>query len=673
MPTGIPSLVGEIEPAGSTNSDVCTLVHDGQNVLFASTEIANFLSLDPSTLSHGAPVPMIFTETEELNENSLERQAHEAGWSLRSETVESLTSIVFQKIRNHDLGRTFFEKTSGIMAQGLMIHDREQILWSNSKVAEMLDLPTCLVDPGRNWLDMVRFAVDRGDYGDSGGDHIKSLRQNLTHGGPVAAERRVGNKVIAIAGRYDGGLGVVTYTDVTDAREREKKLIKAETRARYLAEYDGLTGLLNRRRFDEAMLQMLDDWHSGRLSCKKVAVILLDLDRFKAVNDSQGHAAGDALLKELSMRFGDVVSDGDLAARVGGDEFAFAVPCLSDNDAFELAERLQTAATEQIMIDGVQSNVGASIGIALSQFGDDSSDLKIGADLALYKAKREGRGKVVLFDVEIAEEERNRREFERDLRTASERGELEMHYQVQHELHSNQAVGYEALMRWQHPIRGAVSPEEFIPIAEEIGLISEMGRWALIQSCSDIAGLDSTSRVSVNVSPVQFMTSDLVEDIISSLKVSGLDPSRLEIEVTETVMIKETEKTLETMEAIAALGVAISLDDFGSGYSSLSYLTQFPFSKIKIDKTFIASMHNDRRSEDLVRSIFALANALDLKVTAEGVETQRQFTALVKECCDEVQGYLLGKPVSYAELKERETDIRSGMGSEKTGSGSLLP
>ncbi|MEL7254858.1 MAG: EAL domain-containing protein [Pseudomonadota bacterium] len=653
MSTNTAFLPGGRRPDSPACRDLRTLVLDGQTVVFASAGVADIVAVDATDLRRGASVPgdLICAD----------------GWMAHSETNGSITNITFQKTGDWDIGSRFFQKTSDIMAQGLMIHDSEKILWSNAKVAQMLDLPPHLVAPGTSWLDMVRFAVDRGDYGETGEDHIARLRQHLTAGGPVAAERHVGQRVISIDGRYEDGLGVVTYTDVTEAREREKKLIKAETRARYLAEYDGLTGLLNRRRFDETLVAMLDDWHAGHLSCAQIAIILLDLDRFKDVNDNQGHAAGDALLKELSMRFANLVRNRELAARVGGDEFAFAIPCFTDADATELAERLRKAATEPVTIDGVKASVGASIGIALSEFGDDSSELKIGADLALYKAKRAGRGRIVVFDCAIAEEERSRRDFEHDLRSALHRGELEMHYQVQHELRSNQTVGYEALMRWQHPQRGAVSPETFIPVAEEIGLMSELGRWALLQSCTDIAALDDASRISVNVSPVQFMTSDLVDDIRSALDASGLEPGRLEIEITETVMIKETEKTLEKMEAIAALGVSISLDDFGSGYSSLSYLTKFPFSKIKIDKAFIANMHQDRRSEDLVRSILALANALDLKVTAEGVETQRQFMSLVKESCDEVQGFLLGKPMSIEHLLQLGSHNPSRPDEQNTG------
>ena len=300
----------------------------------------------------------------------------------------------------------------------------------------------------------------------------------------------------------------------------------------------------------------------------------------------------------------------------------------------------------------MEAGVGASIGIVFADGMNGAFDHKHAADLALYKAKREGRGTIVQFDAAIASDAHARHAFERDLGQALERGELEMHYQVQHDLRSNLPVGYEALMRWNHPDRGMVPPMDFIPMAEELGLIGKLGRWALVRAACDIACFDETSRVSVNVSPVQFTTSNIVGDIRAALDESGLDPSRLEIEVTEAVLICDTDRTHEIMRDITDLGVGISLDDFGSGYSSLGYLTRFPFTKIKIDRSFIMSMHEDKRSENLVRSILALAGALDLKVTAEGVETHRQLMALVRDRCDEAQGFLIGRPTSIRDLRE---------------------
>ena len=444
---------------------------------------------------------------------------------------------------------------------------------------------------------------------------------------------------------------------VIAVRDMSEKLADRR-RIRELAANDGLTGLLNRRSFDALLEQRI-----GRATGEDIphlALLMIDLDRFKPINDTYGHAAGDAVLRAVARRFARTVRGGDTVARIGGDEFAVLAQVDDEQDALALAERLREAATDPVETGSARVEAGASIGVALApRDASDDEELRHAADVALYEAKRSGRDRATLFEPGMAETARARLRLETDLRRALARDELELYYQVQHDLKAGGPVGYEALMRWRHPERGMVSPGEFIPIAEETGLIVAMGRWAVERAARDIAALSDEMRVSVNVSPVQFERGDVVSDVRHALRVSGLAPARLEIEVTEQLLIADTEGTLAVLSELRAMGVTLSLDDFGSGYSSLAYLTRFPFSKIKIDRQFVDRMASDERSHALVRSILALASSLGLRVTAEGVETHVQLATLTTGRCDEAQGYLLGRPTPFSDLLSgnREADL----------------
>ena len=441
-------------------------------------------------------------------------------------------------------------------------------------------------------------------------------------------------------------------TAVRDVTERNR----AQERIRFLAEKDSLTGLMNRRSFDLELERRLRTVRREG-EPPHLALLMIDLDRFKPVNDTYGHAAGDALLRTLAERFTRALRspegerEGDVVARLGGDEFVALAWIHHREEALGLAERLRVAATRPVHVEECELTVGASVGYAVgTDDGHDSKTLRWAADIALYAAKHAGRGRTVAFTQSMADETRARLAMEHDLRGALARGEISLHYQAQHDIKAGRPVGYEALMRWTHPERGIVSPVEFIPVAEETGLVLSLGRWALERAARDFAGFDEETRISVNVSPQQFQNGDIVADVRRALELSGLAPHRLEIEIREELLMRDTEVVLERLGELRSMGVSLSLDDFGSGYSSLGYLTRFPFNRIKIDRSFIARMSSDERTHALVRSMLSLAATLGLKVTAEGVETHAQLLTLTRGQCDEAQGYLLGRPMPFAEL-----------------------
>lgn len=531
--------------------------------------------------------------------------------------------------------------------QGIFVHDGERVLASNSRVCELLDIPAQIAAPGAP-LDMfIGYGERRGDYVGRSTLDINAMRAMIKRHEDYATERRVpSGRVLRVDSHHRNGLTVTTYTDVTEARHREQELRESRARNQKLANSDGLTGLTNRRAFDEVLAEEFAYGAASELGGTTIALLVFDLDRFKPINDIYGHATGDALLRKLAERFRAEVRDTDTIARIGGDEFAVLAKVPDEAHAIALGDRLRAAASTPVDVDGTELCVGASVGVAFAGPECATGDALLhAADLALYGAKARGRNVVVAFDPAMERASRERTELEGELRRALEREELTLHYQLQQNLRSRETVGYEALLRWCHPKRGIVGAADFIPMAEETGLIVSIGRWVLRKAASDFAGLDERLRVSVNVSPVQLAQSDVPRDVAEALELSGLDPKRLEIEVTEEVLIKDPKRTLQALDSLAAMGVTLSLDDFGSGYSSLAYLTMFPFSKIKIDRSFIDRMQLDPRSEALVSSILALAASLGLKVTAEGVETQDQLMKLANGSCDEAQGYLLGKPM----------------------------
>ncbi|GGK46830.1 bifunctional diguanylate cyclase/phosphodiesterase [Salinarimonas ramus] len=439
-----------------------------------------------------------------------------------------------------------------------------------------------------------------------------------------------------------------------DLREREA----ASQRIRFLASHDALTGLPNRAAFADALQEALEEADAGTSAgpIGQVAVLCVDLDHFKSVNDLHGHAVGDAVLVEAGRRMRPLLSAGATLARLGGDEFAIVKP-LRDRAAGEavaLGERLLKAFEGEFVLDGgVRARPGASIGLAISpEDGTDPQRLLANADMALYRAKSEGRGRLRTFDAAMDARLRERYALAAELREAIPRGELSLHFQPQIAAPTGEVVGFEALVRWHHPTRGLVPPAEFIPLAEENGLVLQLGEWVLARACAEAATWERPYKVAVNLSPVQFQSHDLPETVWEILLATGLAPARLELEVTETAIIDDMDRALNILRRLKNLGVTIAMDDFGTGYSSLATLQAFPFDKIKIDRSFVSRLESQPQAASIVRAVLGLGRSLGMGVVAEGVETHAQMRFLSAESCDEVQGYLFGRPMPARDIPE---------------------
>ncbi len=440
-------------------------------------------------------------------------------------------------------------------------------------------------------------------------------------------------------------IGVVI--DVTEQREAEAKIA-------HIAHHDALTGLPNRLLFSKGVEAFVARARQDASGASGFAILCLDLDRFKEVNDTLGHQTGDALLCEVSKRLQGAVRKADLLARLGGDEFAVVAACAdAEHDIGHLAERLVRVLAAPFEIDGQLLAIGVSIGIAVApQDSLDADILLRSADLALYRAKAEGRGCWLFFRPEMSAQLRLRRQLELDLRRALAEGEFELFYQPIVDIQTLRVSGFEALVRWRHPERGLIPPDRFIPLAEEIGLIVPIGEWVLKQACLQAACWPGGKKIAVNLSPVQFASHSLVPAVAAALCDSGLAAARLELEITESVMLQDTEETLATLHRLKALGTRIAMDDFGTGYSSLNYLQRFPFDKVKIDRCFTQELGLSRQSEPIVRAVVSLCAGLDMVTTAEGVETDDQLSRLAEAGCREAQGYLFSKPQPAAEIED---------------------
>jgi diguanylate cyclase (GGDEF)-like protein/PAS domain S-box-containing protein len=454
----------------------------------------------------------------------------------------------------------------------------------------------------------------------------------------------------SIAVRGDDGKVQYLLTVLDDMTERRR----TEQRIAHMAHYDNLTDLPNRAAFNEFFSAMLD---RAAKSGEQFVILSVDIDHFKEANDSYGHAVGDALLREAARRM-QAAAAGTFLARIGGDEFTLIVTVVTRPDAaVKIAERLLAAFEDQFEVEGYRLALDATIGGAIYPAdGTDAKTLMINADIALYRAKAEARGSLLFFRPEMGTQLQERRALELELRSAVERDELLLHYQPQKTM-SGEAIGFEALVRWRCQKRGMVSPGVFIPIAEESDLIVEIGERVLREACREAASWPHPLTVAVNVSPVQFRQGDLPGLVHSVLLETGLAPARLELEITEGVLIDDFSRAVSILARLKSLGVQIALDDFGTGYSSLSYLHSFSFDKIKIDRAFIGDLESSRHSMAIVRAVIDLGHNLDVPVLAEGVETNAQHASLVREGCDEVQGYLTGRPLpiaDYAELVGRQ-------------------
>ena len=512
------------------------------------------------------------------------------------------------------------------MSQGLCLFGADgNLIVANSRFAEMFGTPqvhtsaeAVLREAG---LDALSERVRDGT--------VAAVTGELPDGRLIAISRQ------SIA----GGGWVATYEDISERRRTEERLA-------HVARHDALTGLPNRLFFLEHMQASLARARRGG----RLALLCLDLDRFKPVNDTLGHAAGDALLKAVAERLRQSCREPDLAVRLGGDEFVV----VQENanllvETTTLAQRLVDVLAQPFEIDGHSILIGASIGIAVTTDGSEEIDALLNhADLALYRAKDEGRGTFRFFEREMDEAMQRKRALERDLRRALAEKHLEVYYQPL--VQPTGIAGFEALLRWNHPDRGMISPADFIPIAEECGLIGAIGAWVLEQACADAASWPGHLKVAVNLSPAQFQTRSLVADTEHALAASGLSPKRLELEITESILIQDGDVVLKTLHALRAQGIRIAMDDFGTGYSSLSYLRRFPFDKIKIDQSFVKGITDQDECRTIIRAVIGLGRSLHMAVNAEGVETQEQLTALRSEGCAEIQGYYFSKPRPASEV-----------------------
>ncbi|HTW72075.1 MAG TPA: EAL domain-containing protein [Acetobacteraceae bacterium] len=535
-----------------------------------------------------------------------------------------------------------FDIAAQNMLQGLIMVDHSgNILVVNRRFRELWGLKPDSIAPGTRYADMVAKVA-----GNVPLDDLAVIRRNREE----AIARNVRStfvwelsdgRTIAVTHQPMEDGWVATYEDITERRLAEAKIA-------HLARYDALTNLPNRALFREALDHALAFARRGQM----LALHCLDLDQFKAVNDTLGHPVGDALLQAVAGRLRDGLRGTDTIARLGGDEFAIVQTGLdAPRDATGLADHLIGLIEAPFDVDGHQIVIGVSVGIAFAPAdGLDPDVLLKNADLALYRAKLDGRGVYRLFHTEMDAEMQVRRVMELDLRQALGLGQFELFYQPLIDLHAQEAAGFEALLRWRHPERGMIPPDKFIPLAEEIGAIVPIGEWVLRQACAEAASWPGELRVSVNLSPVQFKSRDLVAMIAAALRDSGLPPGRLELEITETVMLQDTAATLATLHNLRCLGVRIAMDDFGTGYSSLSYLRRFPFDRIKIDQSFIRELGRQRDCGAIIRAVIGLSHELGMATTAEGVETREQLRALARAGCSDIQGYLFSRPVPQREI-----------------------
>ena len=416
----------------------------------------------------------------------------------------------------------------------------------------------------------------------------------------------------------------------------------AMQRLHHMAMNDALTGLPNRVSFQDELARQLD---IARATGTQLGIVAIDLNRFKEINDVHGHKAGDNVLTMLAQRMRKEMRRHEMVARLGGDEFVALTRFDDRAQLVAFVNRIEAALVAPLSVGSFDARVGASIGVAVYPHdAADAETLTNNADLAMYRAKSEGAPAPCFYDAPLDEAIRDRRELANDLRVAIDENQLEVHYQVQASVTTNEVTGYEALVRWTHPARGAISPEVFIPIAEENGLILALGEWVMRRACTDAMGWDHESKVAVNVSPVQLAHADLPRLFHQIMLDTGLPPRRLEIELTETAIMADRDHALHVLRQIKALGVGVALDDFGTGYSSLETLRAFPFDKIKLDRLFVSELEDSPQATAIIRAVLALGKSLSIPVLAEGIETEQQLVVLRREGCDEAQGFLLGYP-----------------------------
>jgi len=533
------------------------------------------------------------------------------------------------------------------MAQGLCMFDSGQhVVVSNARYALMYGLAPEDVKPGTTVRQVIERRIAKGIYaGATPEDYLAERLAPVTSHSIDIHKLSDGRAIMISRQPMPGGGWVTTHEDVTERQRIEAQLA-------YMAHHDALTGLANRsllrQRMEEALTRL-------KRNGEGFAVFCLDLDHFKAINDRLGHSCGDELLKTVAQRVLSCMRETDTVARLGGDEFAIVQSGVGGHwDADILAERVLRAIAEPFELDGNRVFVSISLGIALAPAdGTEVEQLLKNADLALYRAKADGRNRSQFFETEMNVLVQNRHALELALREALSAGQFELYYQPVIGLQSNEILAFEALLRWHHPERGLVLPDEFIPLAEEIGLILPLGEWVLRQACAQVAALPGAVMVAVNLSPAHFRTGNIVNVVMNALASSGLAPSRLELEITESVLLQADLQNLTMLHNLRRMGVSIALDDFGTGYASLSYLQSFPFDRIKIDKSFVAALGQRPGGTAIVHAVVGLGRSLGMATTAEGIETQAQLDELRAIGCNEAQGNLLSPPRPLNEFAHR--------------------
>jgi len=533
------------------------------------------------------------------------------------------------------------------MPQGLTMFDNEhRLIICNEKYGAMYRIPDGLTEPGTPVRAILEHRLKAGTATVDAEHFVEEGLAFVSKSTVVSFEHQLQDgRIIALTrAPLSTGGAVTIHMDVTEKRNSEKQIA-------FLAHHDALTGLANRVQLREHIEKTLENVRRGGAA----SVLCLDLDNFKVVNDTLGHSVGDALLGAVSKRLRGLVRDRDLVSRTGGDEFSIVQSGAEFpmEASAALAARIVEALSVPFELGDHNVVIGASVGIAIAPDDGDSADqLLKNADMALYRSKEEGRGRFHFFEPEMDIKAQTRRVLELDLRNAITAEEFEVFYQPIVNLAENRITGFEALLRWNHPSRGRVPPNDFIPLAEETGLIGAIGEWVIRQACAEAMRWPSDMRVAVNVSPMQFRNKTLVLAVVSALAATGLRPDLLELEITETVLMNNNEATLAALHQLRDLGVRISMDDFGTGYSSLSYLRSFPFDKIKIDQSFVRDLAERPDSIAIIRAVTGLGQSYGITTTAEGVETQEQLDQMRAEGCSEVQGYFYSKPVPAGEIAQ---------------------
>src|SRR5689334_17256830 len=532
------------------------------------------------------------------------------------------------------------------MSQGVLMFDSEtRLTFCNQRYLELYGLSSGIVKPGCRLIELIKHRIELGNFSGDPDEYVARLREGIAEGKtfnhivnlPDGRAFSVVNKPIA------GGGWLATHEDVTERQRSEERIA-------HMARHDALTDLPNRVLLLEQLNHEIKRVKRGEC----LAVLCLDLDQFKSVNDALGHHIGDELLKLVGERLRGCTRELDIVARMGGDEFAIIMTQMDQaTDAAALSKRIRDSVIKPYQIEGHQIVTDISIGISVAPMDAvESNELLRNADMALYDAKGDGRGTYRFFEPEMNTRMKVRRELEMDLRKALATEQFQLYYQPLVVLQTNDVNAFEALLRWNHPTRGLISPADFIPIAEETGLIVPLGEWVLKAACAEAVEWPDHIKVAVNLSPAQLNNRNLVNMVKAAIDQSGMSPHKLQLEITESVLLQNTFTTLATLHELRKMGVQISLDDFGTGYSSLSYLRSFPFDKIKIDRSFIQDLSNGAEPLAIVNAVAGLAKCLNMTSTAEGVETREQMETLQAIGCTEMQGYLFSKARPANEIRQ---------------------